>query len=171
MPFSQSDRRGNAGNPEKLAALVATPDASFDSTNQDIQFALLGMYGDDSQAMLSFQVTAMDGAALQDGFKLPYQLTLQGTDGSSEALDCYGKTADIREKDGAYYINLRINRTDLQGKTLDVTFRNFYTEAQISQIWSQLTAYDDQLQQDYVRQNFGEDALKDWGERRTSGRI
>ncbi|WP_337512774.1 hypothetical protein [Ruminococcus sp.] len=150
-------------NPEKLAALVATPDASFDSTNQDVQFTLLGMYGDDSQAMLSFQVTAKDGTALQDGFKLPYQLTLQGTDGSSEALDCYGKTADIREKDGAYYINLRINRTDLQGKTLDVTFRNFYTEAQISQIWSQLTAYDDQLQQDYVRQNFGEDALKDWG--------
>ena len=149
-------------NPEKLAALVATPDASFDSTNQDVQFTLLGMYGDDSQAMLSFQVTAKDGTALQDGFKLPYQLTLQGTDGSSEALDCYGKTADIREKDGAYYINLRINRTDLQGKTLDVTFRNFYTEAQISQIWSQLTAYDDQLQQDYVRQNFGEDALKDW---------
>lgn len=72
---------------------------------------------------------------------------MQGTDGSSEALGCYGKTADIREKDGAYYINLRINRTDLQGKTLDVTFRNFYTEAQISQIWSQLTAYDDQLQQ------------------------
>ena len=44
-----------------------------------------------------------------------------------------------------------------------MTFRNFYTEAQISQIWSQLTAYDDQLQQDYVRQNFGEDALKGWG--------
>lgn len=150
-------------NPGKLAALVATPDASFDSTNQDVQFTLLGMYGDDSQAMLSFQVTAKDGTALQDGFKLPYQLTLQGTDGSSEALGCYGKTADIREKDGAYYINLRINRTDLQGKTLDVTFRNFYTEAQISQIWSQLTAYDDQLQQDYVRQNFGEDALKGWG--------
>lgn len=150
-------------NPEKLAALVATPDASFDSTNQDVQFTLLGMYGDDSQAMLSFQVTAKDGTALQDGFKLPYQLTLQGADGSSEALDCYGKTADVREKDGAYYINLRINRTDLQGKTLDVTFRNFYTETQISQIWSQLTAYDDQLQQDYVRQNFGEDALKDWG--------
>lgn len=35
-------------NPEKLAALVATPDASFDSTNQDVQFTLLGMYGDDS---------------------------------------------------------------------------------------------------------------------------
>ena len=35
------------------------------------------MYGDDSQAMLSFQVTAKDGTALQDGFKLPYQLTLQ----------------------------------------------------------------------------------------------
>ena len=132
-------------NPEKLAALVAAPDASFDSTNQDVQFTLLGMYGDDSQAMLSFQVTAKDGTALQDGFKLPYQLTLQGTDGSSEALDCYGKTADIREKDGAYYINLRINRTDLQGKTLDVTFRNFYTETQISQIWSQLTAYDDRF--------------------------
>lgn len=63
-------------NPEKLAALVATPDASFDSTNQDVQFTLLGMYGDDSQAMLSFQVTAKDGTALQDGFKLPYQLTL-----------------------------------------------------------------------------------------------
>lgn len=58
-------------NPEKLAALVATPDASFDSTNQDVQFALLGMCGDDSQAMLSFQVTAKDGTALQDGFKLP----------------------------------------------------------------------------------------------------
>lgn len=85
-------------NPEKLAALVATPDASFDSTNQDVQFTLLGMYGDDSQAMLSFQVTAKDGTALQDGFKLPYQLTLQGADGSSEALDCYGKTADIRGK-------------------------------------------------------------------------
>lgn len=61
-------------NPEKLAALVATPDASFDSTNQDVQFTLLGMYGDDSQAMLSFQVTAKDGTALQDGFKLrPYR--------------------------------------------------------------------------------------------------
>lgn len=121
------------------------------------------MYGDDSQAMLSFQVTAEDGATLQDGLALPYQLTLQNADGSSEALDCYGRTTAVREKDGAYYINLRINRTDLQGKNLDVTFENFYTEAQISRIWAQLTAYDDQLQQDYVRENFGEDALKDWG--------
>ena len=150
-------------NPEKLAAVVTTPAAAFDSTNEDVEFSLLGMYGDDSQAMLSFQVTARDGAALQDGLVLPYQLTLQNADGSSEALDCYGRTAAVREKDGAYYINLRINRTDLQGKTLDVTFENVYTEAQISQIWTQLAAYDDQLRQDYVRQNFGEDALKGWG--------
>lgn len=150
-------------NPEKLAAVVTTPAAVFDSTNEDVQFSLLGMYGDDSQAMLSFQVTAMDGTALQDGLALPYQLTLQNADGSSEALDCYGRTADVREKDGAYYINLRINRTDLQGKVLDVTFENFYTEAQVSQIWEQLTAYDDQFLQEYVRENFGEDALKDWG--------
>ena len=150
-------------NPEKLAAVVTTPAAVFDSTNEDVQFSLLGMYGDDSQAMLSFQVTAIDGAALQDGLALPYQLTLQNADGSSEALDCYGRTADVREKDGAYYINLRINRTDLQGKVLDVTFENFYTEAQVSQIWEQLTAYDDQFLQEYVRENFGEDALKDWG--------
>lgn len=150
-------------NPEKLAALVTTPAAAFDSTNEDVEFSLLGMYGDDSQAMLSFQVTARDGAALQDGLALPYQLTLQNADGSSEALDCYGRTAAVREKDGAYYINLRINRTDLQGKVLDVTFENFYTEAQVSQIWEQLTAYDDQFLQEYVRQNFGEDALKDWG--------
>lgn len=150
-------------NPEKMAALVTTPAAEFDSTNTDVQMTLLGMYGDNSQAMLSFQVTARDGAALQDGLALPYQLTLQNADGSSEALDCYGRTAAVREKDGAYYINLRINCTDLQGKTLDVTFENFYTEAQISQIWTQLAAYDDQLRQDYVRQNFGEDALKGWG--------
>lgn len=150
-------------NPEKLAAVVTTPAAAFDSTNEDVQFSLLGMYGDDSQAMLSFQVTAMDGAVLQDGLALPYQLTLQNADGSSEALDCYGRTAAVREKDGAYYINLRINRTDLQGKVLDVTFENFYTEAQVSQIWEQLTAYDDQFLQEYVRENFGEDALKNWG--------
>ena len=122
------------------------------------------MYGDDSQAMLSFQVTAMDGVALQDGLALPYQLLLLDADGGSETLDCYGRTVDVREKDGAYYINLRINHTDLQGKTLDVTFGSFYTEAQVSQIWEQLTAYDDQFLQEYVRQNFGEDALKDWGD-------
>ena len=150
-------------DPEKLAALVTTPAADFDSTNENVQFKLLGMYGDDSQAMLSFQVTAMDGAALQDGLALPYQLLLLDADGGSETLDCYGRTVDVREKDGAYYINLRINHTDLQGKTLDVTFENFYTEAQVSQIWEQLTAYDDQFLQEYVRQNFGEDALKDWG--------
>ena len=74
-----------------------------------------------------------------------------------------GRILSVREKDGAYYINLRINRTGLQGKVLDVTFENFYTEAQVSQIWEQLTAYDDQFLQEYVRQNFGEDALKDWG--------
>ena len=149
-------------DPEKLAALVTTPAADFDSTNENVQFKLLGMYGDDSQAMLSFQVTAMDGAALQDGLALPYQLLLLDADGGSETLDCYGRTVDVREKDGAYYINLRINHTDLQGKTLDVTFGSFYTEAQVSQIWEQLTAYDDQFLQEYVRQNFGEDALKDW---------
>ena len=151
-------------DPEKLAALVTTPAADFDSTNENVQFKLLGMYGDDSQAMLSFQVTAMDGVALQDGLALPYQLLLLDADGGSETLDCYGRTVDVREKDGAYYINLRINHTDLQGKTLDVTFGSFYTEAQVSQIWEQLTAYDDQFLQEYVRQNFGEDALKDWGD-------
>ena len=45
-----------------------------------------------------------------------------------------------------------------------MTFGSFYTEAQVSQIWEQLTAYDDQFLQEYVRQNFGEDALKDWGD-------
>ena len=62
-------------DPEKLAALVTTPAAEFDSTNEDVQFKLLGMYGDDSQAMLSFQVTGIDGAALQDGLARPYDLT------------------------------------------------------------------------------------------------
>ena len=101
----------SGGGAEKLAALVTTPAADFDSTNENVQFKLLGMYGDDSQAMLSFQVTAMDGAALQDGLALPYQLLLLDADGGSETLDCYGRTVDVREKDGAYYINLRITRT------------------------------------------------------------
>lgn len=65
-------------NPGKLAALVATPDASFDSTNQDVQFTLLGMYGDDSQAMLSFQVTAKDGTALQVRFQAALSADLAG---------------------------------------------------------------------------------------------
>ena len=40
----------SGGGAEKLAALVTTPAAEFDSTNEDVQFKLLGMYGDDSGA-------------------------------------------------------------------------------------------------------------------------
>lgn len=147
-------------HPEKMASLVTTPDSSFDSTNAAVQFRLLGMYGDDNQALLSFQVSAQGDAGLKDGLQVRYQLSLQDENGSAQPLDSFGRTVSLRETDGAYYVNLRIDQTDLQGKTLDVTFENFYTEAQVTQVWNQVQAYNDQMRQDYIRQTLGEDALQ-----------
>ena len=63
-------------NPEKMAALVTTPAAEFDSTNTDVQMTLLGMYGDNNYALLSFQLTAADGISLNE-VMLPYTMTIR----------------------------------------------------------------------------------------------
>lgn len=79
-------------HPEKMASLVTTPDSSFDSTNAAVQFQLLGMYGDDNQALLSFQVSAQEDAGLKDGLQVRYQLSLQDENGSAQPLDSFGRT-------------------------------------------------------------------------------
>lgn len=64
-------------DPEKLAALVTTPAADFDSTNENVQFKLLGMYGDDNYALLSFQLTAATGSlSMEKCCPIPYTLTV-----------------------------------------------------------------------------------------------
>lgn len=85
-------------HPEKMASLVTTPDSSFDSTNAAVQFQLLGMYGDDNQALLSFQVSARGDAGLKDGLQVRYQLSFQDEDGSAQPLDSFGRTVCLREK-------------------------------------------------------------------------
>ena len=82
-----------------MESLVTVPHAVIDSTNAQVQFALLGMYGDDSQALLSFSVTA-SGVSLTDGLKIPYQLSVLDTDGTvllEEANDG-GTVAELRAK-------------------------------------------------------------------------
>ena len=113
-------------HPEKMESLVTVPHAVIDSTNAQVQFALLGMYGDDSQALLSFSVTA-SGVSLTDGLKIPYQLSVLDTDGTvllEEANDG-GTVAELREKNGAYYLNLSIGEAvDILGTFLDTL--NFF---------------------------------------------
>lgn len=148
-------------HPEKMESLVTVPHAVIDSTNAQVQFALLGMYGDDSQAMLSFSVTAVSGVSLADGLKIPYQLSVLDTDGTvllEEANDG-GTVAELREKNGAYYLNLSIRKSGLQGKKLELTFQNFYTEQQIQAIDAQVNQYEDSFLSDYVREMYGAAAL------------
>lgn len=147
-------------HPEKMESLVTVPHAVIDSTNAQVQFALLGMYGDDSQALLSFSVTA-SGVSLADGLKIPYQLSVLDTDGTvllEEANDG-GTVAELREKNGAYYLNLSIQKSGLQGKKLELTFQNFYTDQQIQAIDAQVNQYEDSFLSDYVREVYGAAAL------------
>lgn len=142
-------------DPEKLAALVTTPAAEFDSTNEDVQFKLLGMYGDDNYALLSFQLTAADGISL-DGKMLPYTVYI---DGVLQDLGEMGDAVTVRERNGAYYCNLLIDHIGLRGKALDLTFQNLYTQEQYDKVYQQVTDYENELQQDYIRQLWGEDVL------------
>lgn len=142
-------------NPEKLAALVTTPAADFDSTNENVQFKLLGMYGDDNYALLSFQLTAADGISL-DGKMLPYTVYI---DGVLQDLGEMGDAVTVRERNGAYYCNLLIDHIGLRGKALDLTFQNLYTQEQYDKVYQQVTDYENELQQDYIRQLWGEDVL------------
>lgn len=142
-------------DPEKLAALVTTPAADFDSTNENVQFKLLGMYGDDNYALLSFQLTAADGISL-DGKMLPYTVYI---DGVLQDLGEMGDAVTVRERNGAYYCNLLIDHIGLRGKALDLTFQNLYTQEQYDKVYQQVTDYENELQQDYIRQLWGEDVL------------
>lgn len=142
-------------NPEKMAALVTTPAAEFDSTNTDVQMTLLGMYGDNNYALLSFQLTAADGISLNE-VMLPYTMTI---DGIPQSYSDMGDAVIVRERNGAYYCNLLVKHTGLQGKTMDLTFRNMYTQEQYHDVYQQVMAYEDELRQDYIRQLWGEDVL------------
>lgn len=149
-------------SPEKMEPLVTMPGASFDSTNADIQFELLGMYGDQSQTMLSFQITALNETVISSGFSPLVEYSIIRSDGTTETLSYPGQTCSLREdetQEHVYYCNLFITNSDLQGKTLDITFRNFYTDQQIQTIYNTILTMQDEWRNEYIRNTLGEDAL------------
>ncbi len=151
-------------NPEKLEGLVLTPEVTFDSTNEDVTFTLLGMYGDQSQTMLSFAIRRSGDAALAAGVTSPLvEYAAVDESGVSEVLSYAGQTCTIyadKSDPDLFYLNLFLTQPDLQGKTLDITFRNFYTNDTCVQIQNDIIAMQEQWQRDYVEQTYGEAGLE-----------
>lgn len=150
-------------SPEKMENLLTMPGACFDSTNPDVQFSLLGMYGDQSQAMLSFELTVENGVKLIPDQTSPLvEYAVVDADGTSKQLSYAGQTCTIRADataENVYYLNLFITDTDLQGKTLDITFQNFYTSQQIQTIYDAIQEMQNEWRSAYIRETLGEDAL------------
>lgn len=155
-------------SPEKMENLVLAPDVSFDSTNEDVQFSLLGMYGDQNQTMLSFEIRMSGGAELMADQMCPLvEYAIVDEDGTSNVLSYAGQTCTIRADEtqqDVYYLNLFIIDSDLQGKMLDVTFRNFYTSQKIQNIFDTMTEMQDAWREAYIAETFGADVLDGLGE-------
>lgn len=150
-------------SPEKMGDLVTMPGASFDSTNPDVQFSLLGMYGDGSQVMLSFEVRAANGVELSDDLLSVVDMTATGADGVSKPLVYSGSWYNLKAsetEENVYHMNLFLRDSDLQGKTLDLTFQNFYTSQQIQAVHDEVCAFDTEQRNQYIRETLGEDALE-----------
>lgn len=149
--------------PEKMENLVTMPGAVFDSTNEDVQFSLLGMYGDQSQMMLSFEITAENGVTLiPDQISPLVECMVADGDGTWKTLSYPGQTCTIRAdeaEENVYYLNLFFTDTELQGKTLDITFRNFYTSQQIQAVFDAVLEMQDEWRNAYIRETLGENAL------------
>ena len=83
--------------------------------------------------------------------------------GVSEVLSYAGQTCTIyadKSDPDLFYLNLFLTQPDLQGKTLDITFRNFYTNDTCVQIQNDIIAMQEQWQRDYVEQTYGEAGLE-----------
>ncbi|MCD8219662.1 MAG: hypothetical protein LUC50_04780 [Ruminococcus sp.] len=150
-------------SPEAMESLVSTPQVSSDSTSGDVQFTLLGMYGDQSQAMLSFQVTAQDGVELivdETSPLVTYAVVQE--DGMEEQLSYAGETCTLHASEtgeNQYVINLFLADLDLQGKRLDLTFQNFYTSRQIQAVSDTVQETQNEWRNDYILETYGADAL------------
>jgi hypothetical protein len=150
-------------SPTVMEPLVVYPTANFNSTNPDVQFTLLGMYGDQSQAMLSFQITTKDGVTLPtDGGGVLTEYAIVTEEGDTEVLSGSGEICALKKDSSAentYDLNLFVTQSDLQGKQLTLTFRNFYTQQQVEHVYRSILAYQDRVQKDYIQNTLGEDAL------------
>lgn len=149
--------------PEKMENLVTIPGANFDSTNENVQFGLLGMYGDGSQVMLSFKVTAADGVELSEDLASVVEMSITGADGVSKPLVYSGNWYSLKAsetEENVFYMNLFLRDSDLKGKTLDLTFQNFYTSHEIQTVYNKLQEFQEEVRNEYIKNTLGEDALE-----------
>ncbi len=147
---------------EKMTGLVTLPAVNFDSSNSDVQLELLGMYGDDDQVMLSFAVKASEAVTLSEDWNTVAEITTTSADGTVEDLSQTGQTYALHKsktEDGVYNLNIFLTHSGLQGKTMDISFQNFYTTAQTEAVYQKVAALDDDLMQKYITKTFGENAM------------
>ncbi|MBQ8825430.1 MAG: hypothetical protein IJZ64_09465 [Ruminococcus sp.] len=150
-------------SPEVMGSLVTQPVVDFDSSNENVEFKLLGLYGDNSQAMLSFEVTAGDNIKLSEDMASVIYITETDENGTEKELVQSGEYKYLKASDtveNTYYLNLFLREPDLQGKNLNISFNNFYTEKQIDDVFSQLQDFDTSMLKDYIIENYGEDSLE-----------
>lgn len=150
-------------SPEVMESLVTQPVVDFDSSNENVEFKLLGLYGDNSQAMLSFEVTADDNVKLSEDMLSVVYITETDENGIEKELVQSGEYQPLKVSDtveNTYYLNLFLREPDLQGKNLNISFSNFYTEKQVEDVYSQLQNFDTSMLKDYIIENYGKDSLK-----------
>lgn len=146
-----------------LEPLTVTPGTLFSSDCADISFSLLGMYGDQNQVILSIQITAPEDFQIPSGSWYPLvEYTVVSADGSREKLSYAGEHLSLRADEteqNVCYTNLHLVQPALEGKTLDITFRNFYDDQQIASIYDTLSDTQQQWQNAYIQEIYGADAL------------
>lgn len=149
-------------NTEALESYVTTPTVNFNSTNEDVQWSLLGMYGDDNCAMLSFSVTIKDGESLAEYLKTAVTFDMTDSNGNAEEINSYvntwGNLVTLKksaDNSNIYYANFPLYSENLSGKVINLTFHNIYNKAQINSIQEQYLDMDNELQKEYCINELG----------------